>query len=70
MKNRIKSTAVKAKNHVKNNKGAYTLAVIAAMAIRLQHRNLKDFYEFLEEKGIDPMEFYNSEYYEELHPTN
>ena len=66
MKNSLKANARKFKNHVARNKVAYAATTIAFGAIWLQQSNTKAFYAFLESKGIDPMEYYNSEYYEEL----
>jgi hypothetical protein len=64
----VKSTAVSVKNHVKRNQGKYLIATSAllVLAVALQQTNLKSFYAFLEEKGIDPMEFYAPEYFAEL----
>lgn len=64
--NNIKSVALKAKNNVTTHKAAYIAGAIAIAAIVLQQHNLKVFYEFLEEKGIDPMEYYCPEYFAEL----
>lgn len=62
----IKVIALKAKNHVASHKAAYVAGTVAVAAIVLQQRNLKDFYKFLEEKGIDPMEYYCPEAFAEL----
>lgn len=62
----IKVKAVRVKNHVKRNKVAYALGTVAALAIALQQSNRVAFYKFLESKGIDPMEYYFPEYFEEL----
>jgi hypothetical protein len=62
----IKVYALKAKNHVARHKAAYAMGAVAIAAIALQQRNLKDFYAFLEEKGIDPMEYYCPEMFAEL----
>lgn len=53
----IKARAIATKNHLKSHKAAYAASTVALAAIMLQQKNLKDFYAFLEEKGIDPMEF-------------
>lgn len=63
--NRIKQIAVSTKNHVARNKVAYAASTVAVMAIALQQTNRNAFYAFLEEKGIDPMEYYCPEAYEE-----
>ncbi len=64
--NRIKKIAVSAKNNVAHHKAAYTFGALAIGVLVVQQKQRKWFYEFLEEKGIDPMEFYCPEYYEEL----
>jgi hypothetical protein len=66
MKNKIKSKAISVKNHVKENKWTYGWAAAAVGVVALQQRNLKLFYEFLEEKGIDPMEYYCPEFLAEM----
>lgn len=66
MKDNIKKALDNTKNHLKRQKAAYAVGVVAIAAIALQQKNRKDFYAFLEERGIDPMEFYFPEYYEEL----
>lgn len=66
MKNTIKRIPARIKNHVKHNKMAYAMGTVATLAIVLQQANVKSFNRFLTEKGIDPMEYYCPEYYEEL----
>ena len=66
MQNTIKAVPFKIKNHVVRHKAAYAMGVVAVAAIALQQRNLKQYNAFLVEKGIDPMEYYNPEYYAEL----
>lgn len=66
MKETIKKIPARVKNHVKRNKAAYAMGLVATAAIALQQSNRLAFYRFLEEKGIDPMEYYCPEYYEEL----
>lgn len=63
--NKIKAAAVSTKNHIARNKFAYAMAGVAVGAIALQQMNVRDFYKFLEEKGIDPVEFYCPEMLEE-----
>lgn len=58
MFNKIKTGATSVKDHVTSHKAAYAASAIAITAIALQQKNVKDFYAFLEEKNIDPMEFY------------
>jgi LPS sulfotransferase NodH len=69
MKN-LKKLPVQVKNHVVANKAAYAMGTVAALAITLQQANRKAFYAFLEEKGIDPIEFYCPEAYEETHAND
>lgn len=66
MQNSVKATALKMKNHVAANKFAYVAGAVAIAAIALQQKNLKQFHAFLIEKGIDPIEYYNPEYFAEL----
>lgn len=66
MKHNIKLAALKVGKHVQDHKFAYAAVAVAIGAVALQQRNLKEFYVFLETKGIDPMEFYCPEMYEEL----
>lgn len=64
----IMSVPVRVKNHVARNKVAYAVGAVAISAIALQQRNRIEFYAFLTERGIDPMEFYCPEAFAELHP--
>jgi hypothetical protein len=66
IKNRIKSGAIKVKNHVVRHKCAYAFGGLAITAIALQKQQAKQFEGFLAEKGIDPMEFYLPEAFAEL----
>lgn len=63
---RVKNALIKVKNHWKDHQFAYGMTAVAIGAIWLQQANRKAFYKFLVEKGIDPMEYYIPEYYEEL----
>lgn len=65
MNEKLKATALRVKNHVVRQKYAYGFATLAALAMWTQQRNMKVFNEFLIEKGIDPLEFYNPEWYAE-----
>jgi hypothetical protein len=58
VKERIKSGAIKIKNHVVRHKAAYAFGGLAVTAVVLQKQQAKAFEGFLVEKGIDPMEFY------------
>ena len=64
--NKIKNIARKTYDHYDRNRVSYALGAVAIAAIVLQQRNLKAFYAFLGERGIDPMEFYCPEAYAEL----
>lgn len=64
--NNIKNVALKATNHVASHKFAYVAVAVAIGAVALQQKNRKDFYKFLELKGINPMEYYCPEMLEEL----
>lgn len=66
IKNTIKKTAISAKNHLDRNRVAYGLGVVATAAVYLSYANTQAFYRFLEEKGIDPMEYYAPEAHQEL----
>ncbi len=61
MKNRIRSTAIKTKNHVMRHKGFYGMGALAVTAIAIQQANVSTFTKFLVEKGIDPMEYFYPE---------
>lgn len=64
--NKAKAAFINVKNHLKENQAAYVMGGIAVCAIALQQRNRIMFERFLVEKGLDPLEFYNPEHYEEL----
>jgi hypothetical protein len=64
----IKEKARRLKNHLETNKFGYGMLALAIAAVALQQKNLKDFNEFLDDEGIDPMKFYCPEAYEELNP--
>lgn len=66
MKIQVANTLRKIKDHLKRNEVTYVVGGIAVCAIILQQRNLHSFYKFLNEKGIDPMEYYCPEAFEEL----
>jgi len=68
--NTLKQTPKKVKNHLAANKAAYAAGAVAILAIALQQSNRKAFYAFLEEKGIDPEEYYCPEAYEEKQAAN
>ena len=58
---KVKTTAIKFKNHVVRNKVAYAMTALAASAIALQKSNRIAFTKFMEEKGIDPAEYFYPE---------
>lgn len=66
MKDAIKSTAVSVKNHVHRNRAKYAAGATFAVMLKLQMHTATQWTEFLKEKGIDPLEFFNPEYFEEL----
>jgi hypothetical protein len=57
MFNKIKTGAISIKDNVKNHKAAYAASAVAIAAIALQQKNARDFFAFLDEKGIDKLEF-------------
>ena len=63
---KVKSAPTTVKNHVKRNRVSYALGGALIGAIWLQQRNAREFYAFLEEKGIDPLEYTCPEWYEEI----
>jgi len=68
MKTTIKNRALRIKNHVKNHRVAYAVGTTLALSAVVNVRRTTAFYEFLESKSIDPMEFYCPEWYQELNP--
>jgi hypothetical protein len=66
MWNAVKSSTVSVKNHVVRNRAKYAVAVTAVAFISLNKRAYSSWDAFLLEKGIDPMEYYNPEYFAEL----
>lgn len=66
MFNKIKSGATTVKDNVMTHKAAYAASAVAIAAIALQQRNLKEFYAFLDAKGIDKLEFTCPEAFAEL----
>jgi|tagenome__1003787_1003787.scaffolds.fasta_scaffold20649555_1 hypothetical protein len=66
MFSKIKTGATSLKDNIKSHKAAYAASAVAITAIALQQKNAKDFFEFLEEKGIDPIEFLNPEAFAEM----
>ena len=66
MFNKIKTGVTSVKDHVKTHKAAYAASAVAVTAIALQQRNQRVFFEFLEEKGIDKLEFTCPEAFAEL----
>ena len=60
----IKSKAISVKNHVNRNRGKYS--ALAPPRCSPSRYSRKQWTEFLIEKGIDPMEFFNPERFSEL----
>ena len=65
MNEKFKAKAIQFKDHVKRNKVAYILGGIAVSAITFYELQQRQMAKFLEEKGIDPMEYFYPEIYEE-----
>jgi hypothetical protein len=65
---KVRKKFTASKNWVKAHRTgiAVTGWTVAIAAIALQQYNLKAYYKFLEGKGINPMEFYCPEMFEEL----
>lgn len=57
-KNQIKSVPSNVKNHVHRNRGKYAFAAGAITVFALHRTAVKQWDQFLAEKGIDPLEFY------------
>lgn len=64
----LKYRAIKVKNHLNRQKYAYAFAAIAVLAVQGNLRNAKAITKFLTEKGIDPLEYFCQEAFEELNP--
>ena len=62
----VKSKAISVKNHVRRNRGKYIALTVASAFLYLQITSAQQWTEFMVEKGIDPMEFFNPEYFAEL----
>jgi hypothetical protein len=62
---KIVAVPFRIKNHVSRHRVAYAASAVAIGAVALQQRNNAAFSAFLEEKGIDPTEFYCPELYQE-----
>ena len=52
--------------HINRHRGKYAAAATFLVMAKLQHASSEQWKAFLVEKGIDPMEFFIPEYYEEL----
>lgn len=64
--NPIKKIAVKTKNHIGRNKVAYGMTAVSILLLQGSIRNQQRFDTFLVEKGINPLEFWNKEMFDEL----
>lgn len=65
MKDKIKDKANKVKEHLTDHKWTYFWATAAILLWNGQSRNIREFDKFMTEKGIDPLEFWNPEWYDE-----
>lgn len=61
----IKSKFYSVRNHVHRHRGKYVALGITTMWLMLTDRNSKAWDRFLVEKGIDPLEYWCPEAYEE-----
>lgn len=66
MKNAIKKKALLTKNHVVRHRAKYAVAATLVTCYALHRVTVEQWYEFLEEKGIDKMEFICPEYFAEM----
>lgn len=66
MMNKVKETALKVKNHVKENKVAYVMTGVAIGVVVIQQAAVRSWMEFLDEKGINRLEFTNPEMFAEM----
>lgn len=66
MFNTIKIKATSAKEHVVRNRAKYAAAATLVACYSVHYIALTQWHDFLEEKGIDPTEFFCPEYFEEL----
>ena len=64
--NNTDSIPSRIKNHFVRNKFAYAAGAVAITALAWQQKQTKAFYGFLESRNIEPMEYYNPEWYAEL----
>lgn len=62
----IKNKAVSTKNHIVRHRAKYASAATLVVCYNIHRQSVKQWYAFLEEKGIDKMEFITPEYYAEL----
>ena len=65
-KTRIKSKLRSAKGHIMRHRGAYASLATTVLWMLHTYRNSKELETFLKSKDIDPLEYWNPEYYEEL----
>lgn len=63
----LKTAALSTKAFVQRHRVAIAVTATTVVWYALHRRAVEEWYDFLKEKGIDPMEFYCPEYYEELH---
>jgi len=66
MLNTVKSKAISTKNHIYRNRARYAAGATFIVMLRMQYLASSQWEEFMIEKGIDPMEFFVPEHFEEL----
>jgi|1185.fasta_scaffold40586_2 hypothetical protein len=67
MKDAINEKAVSVKNHIIHHRAKYASAATLVVCYKLHRVSVKQWYAFLEEKGIDPTEFLLPEHFAEMH---
>lgn len=66
MINTVKKTAVSTKNHLRRHRTKYAVAATFVACFAVHKHAVDEWVAFLEEKDIDPTEFFTPEYFEEL----
>lgn len=62
---KTRRAARKTKRHLVSHKSQYALLALSALLLNGNMQNQKKFDVFMKEKGIDPLEFWCPEWYEE-----
>jgi hypothetical protein len=65
MLNTVKDKAISVKNHVYRHRGKYSALATLIVMLEMQHISGQQWTAFLEEKGIDPQEFFCPEAFAE-----